>query len=261
VILNWVPWEKKYDPRWTESVGGPGRWQTFCGDPEAPSMPAFPAFTLARAGERSVYAVHNDPKSKRLDYLGHPKDAACPQAIPVADKEEIVALAVQADGTIHALTFIERNLFYLTNKGEPTREVLETGDLTEIRGAVAADETGAAHAAYRDARSGGLLYRTNLSGKWTSAVVEPGAGVGLACAIAVDARGKEHGCYTVGAGVRYATNATGSWEVFAVASGKPLPGCDIAIDEQGYAHMCYAIDGKMAYATNRPEEKKKEEKR
>jgi len=257
VLISWVQAGEKYDPNWTMSVGGPGRWQGFSGHPDAPPMPAYPAFALANATERGVFAVHNDPKSKALDYMAHPKGDRPPRPIPVGDAEEIVALAVQADGTIHALTCLEGKLLYLANKGgDPTRETVSTGKFTEIRGALAADASGAAHAAYRDAGTEGLLYRTNTSGKWVSVLVEGGAGVGMACAIAVDAKGKEHICYTVGGGVRYATNAAGSWQVFSVATGKTLPGCGIAIDKQGHVHLCFAVDRVMRYATNRPQDKR-----
>ncbi|MFI5402815.1 MAG: hypothetical protein ACHQ1G_07760 [Planctomycetota bacterium] len=256
VAIVWVPLGNVYDPRWTESVGGPGRWQAFFGDPNAPPMPSFPAFALARTKEKEIIAVHNDPEARALEYLARPRGMSA-VAIPVAAKEEVVSLAVQGNGTIHALTFLDRKLSYLTNKGGAVkREILETGDLTEIRGAVAADEMGAAHVASRDSETEGLLYRTNVSGKWISIVVERGADAGVGCAIAVDAKGREHIAYTTPSGVRYATNTAGGWEVFAVAAGQPLPGCDVAIDAQGYVHMCYAVGGKMVYATNRPQEKK-----
>lgn len=260
-LVTWAPLAEKYDPQWTESVGGPGRWQTFCNDPQAPPMLLFPAFAIAHAGERSVYVVHNDPKSKALNYLSHPGEIRCLPALPVGQKEEIVALAVQANGAIHGLTFLDGKLSYLTNKGgEPKREVLETGDLAEVRGAVIADETGAAHVVCRHSRSGGLSYRTNQSGEWVSTMVERGTRVGMACALALDPKGRAHVCYTADDGVRYATNADG-WKVYCVGSGKALPGCDIAVDGHGCVHICYVLGGRMTYATNskpREEEQPKE---
>ncbi len=107
-------------------------------------------------------------------------------------------------------------------------------------------------------RIGGLFYATNAAGTWVFESVDGGWLVGKYPSIALDASGKAHLVYSAsplngGApGVRYATNAAGTW---AVQTIEAVHGIDtaIAVSTAGVAHVSYyygTFSGGLTYATN-----------
>ena len=174
---------------------------------------------------------------------------------------------------------------YATNaSGSWTTEEFGSGPVfpDECHSSIAVDSDGKAHISYfthKDALS--LGYATNASGEWEKVLVDQGSygedteieSVGLFNSIALDSEGHVHISYycdyndydpdKYGGELRYATNASGAWEITAIewsyAEGD-ICGTggytSIAIDSDNYVHISYydATNDSLKYATNRPPE-------
>jgi len=93
-----------------------------------------------------------------------------------------------------------------------------------------------------------------VQGPWVTQTVDAAGAVGKNTAIAVDAQGHVHLAYQdmTGAGLRYATNASGAWVTQEIDS-VGMPGnyrTSIAVDSQGFAHIAYYAAQDLKYATN-----------
>jgi hypothetical protein len=136
------------------------------------------------------------------------------------------------------------------------------------------DSQGRARVSYADTDTNGnaaLGYATDASGSWESWVVERAANPAGSTSLAVDANGKVHLSYLysyqyrdpvlmdheINYGLKYATNASGSWVTTLVDSGSFRDGTtSIALDSAGRAHISYCkevrypADHRLMYATN-----------
>src|SRR4030042_3302151 len=116
--------------------------------------------------------------------------------------------------------------------------------------AMALDTLDRPHIAY----GGDHLYHAYFDGtQWQYEVVDSAGGVGASAAIAVDSNGKLHISYTGAGGLKYATNASGSWVRQTVDSNYG-DYTSIAVDSNNKVHISYydsnwIIRG-LRYATN-----------
>lgn len=107
-------------------------------------------------------------------------------------------------------------------------------------GIAVADTTGALHVAWQSSSgtTSGLRYATDASGTWTYAWITTDPEASNQFSLAVDATGKAHVAYWSGIGggsnsrgIRYATNASGSWASEVVTTGNDhFPGIAIGPD-------------------------------
>jgi hypothetical protein len=76
----------------------------------------------------------------------------------------------------------------------------------------------------------------------------------MASSIAVDASGARHISYVDGAvgGIKYATNASGSWVAITVDSPSAGGLTSLVLDGSGYVHIAYTARGALTEVTNKP---------
>ena len=117
---------------------------------------------------------------------------------------------------------------------------------------IALDNTGKAHISYRDWDNEDLKYATNASGAWVNSFVNSG-GVEYT-SIAVDSSDNVHISYSSSGGVKYTTNAFGSWWMVSAVDSSESAGAytSIAIDNSGKTHISYydSANKCLRYATN-----------
>jgi C1A family cysteine protease len=141
-------------------------------------------------------------------------------------------------------------LKFATNKqGEWISEVVDnTGNMGQYT-SIGLDSTGTAHISYYDAQNCMLKYATDASGAWQIATVDAGdneSDPGMYTSLAVDSQDKVHisyfapGITEYGGVLKYATNASGSWQVETVV-GEGTSGmyCSLALDSSDNPHISY----------------------
>jgi hypothetical protein len=95
-----------------------------------------------------------------------------------------------------------------------------------------------------------VVYQADASGSWVSTTIAPWdlCDTQNALAVAVDSTGAVH-VADMGAGMRYMTNAGGTWTVEVVDAGRRgYPA--LAVDRAGRAHLAYSSTDGTKYATN-----------
>lgn len=175
-------------------------------------------------------------------------------------------IAIDAYGHPHIVYGYGR-LSYAYNDGK--RWYYEIVDSSSSRAgqssSIAVDSAGKVHICYyydsypdTNPYIEGIKYATNASGYWKietidSGTVDSGQNIGLYTSIAVDADDKVHISYQgIDATIKYATNASGSWETETVSNSGYGQFTSIALDSSGKAHISY-YDGTnydLNYATN-----------
>jgi hypothetical protein len=171
------------------------------------------------------------------------------------------SIGVFTDGTVNMSYFSEGEHLKFASKNPPAAWTFETPDGSTTVGrysALALDTDGYAHIAYWDEDNGDLRYATNASGSWVNAVVDTTGYVGKYPSIALDTAGKVHIAYLYeyfsivsAKELRYATNASGSWQWETVdADGFVGEYSAIVLDALNTVHMSYfdLTRGELKYA-------------
>lgn len=79
-----------------------------------------------------------------------------------------------------------------------------------------------------------------LSYEWVVENLEHPGNTALYNAIAVDSNNKVHIIFNDGSGIKYQTNASGSWVLTTLESSGSSPS-SIAIDKNNKVHVCYIV--------------------
>ena len=146
-------------------------------------------------------------------------------------------LAIGTDDKVHISYYDGTGtLGYATNSPWKITTIRELGYVpnAEDAMALAIDDAGAHHVAFYDRSITGLRYATDISGSWSTTIVEEEGAVGQYCDIAVDSNRKAHICYFDAANndLWYATNAGGSWATVKVdETGLVGTYASIAVDQ------------------------------
>ncbi len=176
------------------------------------------------------------------------------------------SIAVDSSGGVHISYLDDTNtaLKYATNASGTWR--IETIDNSGYIGAstsIAVDSSGGVHISYVVKGIDDLKYATNRNVSpgngtcyntvWDCETVDSLGTVGYYNSITVDLNNKAHISYvyqthfTTLAELRYATNASGIWEVETAYSGFTKAVTSIAVDSSGGVHISF---GSLKYATN-----------
>jgi hypothetical protein len=173
------------------------------------------------------------------------------------------SIGVFTNGTVNMSYFSEEeHLKFASN--DPAPWTIETADSSTTVGrysALALDKDGYAHIAYWDENNGDLLYTTNASGDWISTIIDDSGYAGKYPSIALDTAGKVHIAYlyeyfghipsVTALNLRYATNASGSWQWETVDDvGFVGEYSAIILDASNTVHMSYfdLTRGELKYA-------------
>jgi hypothetical protein len=172
------------------------------------------------------------------------------------------AIAVAADGTVHIVlsrrSGSTSGLTYLTNAGGTWTSLRLSSFVEDLWPTIGVDALGGVHITF--ARPGMGLYYLHRSpvGDWSTPALVYDGNVNES-EMALDGSGFVHVAFGVvdgtnsGAGIRYATNATGSWASLPVAGGQGHAP-SLAIDLAGHAHIAYlqAVGAPLGvhYSTN-----------
>ena len=172
------------------------------------------------------------------------------------------AIAVAPNGTAHIVVRrangSDSGLAYLTNGTGSWTSLLLTDHAEDLFSSIGVDSAGGVHVAY--ARPGfGIYYqRRPPTGTWNPPLLIF-AGNAITPDLALDAGNHVHVAFGLAdgqntvAGIRYATNASGSWVGSAVAGGQGYQP-SLAVDAAGHAHIAYtqAVGAPLGiqYATN-----------
>ena len=112
---------------------------------------------------------------------------------------------------------------------------------------IAVGEDGRVHISYWDRTDDDLRYAVHFGGEWILTTIDSGS-AGWNSSLAVDSRGDVHIAYSSGTGLKYATNASGSWEISTIdGSGGAYP--SISVDSNGGGCVLYSIGQDLRYAT------------
>jgi hypothetical protein len=163
------------------------------------------------------------------------------------------SIAVDANGAVHVSSYNDSldALQYNTNASGTWESALV--DLIGPGGgdaSIAVDGANGVHISYHGGQvnlDDRLKYATNASGYWVVTTVDSERGsLGEENAIALDSAGKAHISYAdgyggLGAGIKYATNASGSWATVTVdPRWNAGPTSSLGVDGSGHVHIAYA---------------------
>ena len=184
------------------------------------------------------------------------------------------SIAVDSKDRIHISywDYTNRDLKYATNAtGSWVIDSLDTGGNVGSHSSIAVDSKDKIHISYHKATvdplypevpQGNLMYITDASGSWINETVEIGSGVtkGLETSIAIDSKDRIHISYRIsvtlsGSNLKYATNASGSWETFVIdQENHGGQFSSIAVDSNDKIHISYyceqLFDNGLKYATD-----------
>jgi fibronectin type 3 domain-containing protein len=111
---------------------------------------------------------------------------------------------------------------------------------------IAVDADGRVHVSYWDQTDDDLRYAMYSGGGWVLTTIDSGT-AGWNSSIAVDSQGGVHIAYSSGSGLKYATDASGSWEIATIdGSGGAYPSISVASD--GQACVLYSVGSDLRYA-------------
>jgi len=141
----------------------------------------------------------------------------------------------------------------------------DSSTFTGYQSDIAIDSKGHLHISYLDISNGKLKYATNGSGTWSTIEIDTASVVYLThqptnannTSIAIDSADHVHiGYYSYETGPKYATNASGKWEITNIPyyNGYGFF-ISLALDSKDYVHMCFSffdigLPAKLYYATN-----------
>jgi len=163
------------------------------------------------------------------------------------------SIGVFTNGTVNMSYFSEGEHLKFASNNPPLPWTIETADSSTTVGrysALALDKDGYAHIAYWDEDNGDLRYATNAGDSWVYYVVDDEGYVGKYPSIALDAAGKVHIAYlyeyfghipsVTALNLRYATNASGSWQWETVDDvGFVGEYSSIVLDASNTVHISY----------------------
>lgn len=171
------------------------------------------------------------------------------------------SIAVDANQKEHISYYDITNekLKYATNlSGSWVVTTVANAPTTAYSTSIAVDTNGKVHIAY-EGTSGDMMYATNSSGNWATAIIYAGA-YSSDVALALDTNNKVHISYFVSwtFDMEYATNASGSWVKSIIVNGGatgPLPSysTSIDLDSNNKVHISYYDDSapdSIKYITN-----------
>jgi hypothetical protein len=167
-----------------------------------------------------------------------------------------ISIAVEADGTSHIAyrgRYPDYGLKYITNQsGAWVTSTLDPGYITGVSAAV--DSNGNVHVAYTDNYSHIKYAQQDVSGLWTTEVVES-RGSPIRPSLVLDASGNVHISYVSGLDVRYqlkyAKKSNGTWRIIALDSEADYTGSALALDSLNKVHISYFSTGNLKYITNK----------
>jgi len=168
------------------------------------------------------------------------------------------AIAVDSNGFPH-IAYGGDHLYHAYHDGMSWNyETIDPSSLVGDYASIAVDSEGAVHVSYYDLTNSGLKYATNASGSWKTFTLDSVGDVssvrfvsyGYCTSIAVDPEGAVHISYFDGNdyNIKYATNASGSWEIYSLDSAGGTYS-SIVVDPEGTVHISYCGKG-LKYATN-----------
>jgi hypothetical protein len=198
--------------------GAPGAWST---EVVAPAATCDASLALdARDGAHALFRLAAPPE---LRYAARVAGAWPSERVDEADlacgvTAARLALAVESDGTAHAAYAAERGVVHAVRRAGGWDH--ETIDATTANGvALALEGDGTPHVVFVDSALALWHVRREPGGTWTRTRVDPEAQVATP-ALALDALGGAHVAWfqaSYGGELRYATDASGTWRVVAVA--------------------------------------------
>jgi alpha-tubulin suppressor-like RCC1 family protein len=169
------------------------------------------------------------------------------------------SVAYSANGKLHVAYIIASGatsgLYYATNQSgswQNTRlaNVSTRGDEWT---SIDVDASGRIHIVYQKLGAG-IFYLSNASGPWASIRIAKSGTFVTHPEIDVDASGKAHVVYFTPstAGLRYATNRTGSWVRTRITTNSHDTRADVAVDAANKVHVLIGRDSKgYRYMTNK----------
>jgi hypothetical protein len=167
--------------------------------------PVWPAFAYANGAPRAAYVSDAD---EWIMYAWRESGAWSVERAPEADTaDRVEGVAVDADDTPHIIYSVKDfwvgyHLRYLTKRGGDwvVEEIFETDNSTCV---FALDETNRVHALFFDIVTDDVKYATNVSGSWTTAVIDEVGQSGSTLALALR-DGQVHAAYSDESAVWYA---------------------------------------------------------
>jgi hypothetical protein len=175
------------------------------------------------------------------------------------------SIAIDSNNKVH-ISYQDRasgDLKYARNTSGSwvTSTIDSSADSSADASSIAIGSNNKVHIIYHDYLNGNLKYATNTSGSLVIQTVDSPGDVGrYSTSIAIDSNNKVHISYhywegATNKGLRYATNASGSWVTSTIdSSGNVGANTSIAIDSNNKVHISYsdanAYDCDLRYATN-----------
>ncbi len=165
------------------------------------------------------------------------------------------SLAFDAEGTLHEVHAEEDSTQHYWNTGSGWQSEMISSQRPYAGTSLAIGDDGVLHVAY-SVYGGSLAYATNAGGAWDEILVDWCGALSSRAKMVLGALGAAHVVYADGSmtGVRYATNASGSWEITRFSAAESLEGWYVsaAMDSAGAVHIAeygYSYDS-LYYLTN-----------
>ncbi len=161
--------------------------------------------------------------------------------IECLDTGSTSSIATDSSGNVHISYYDSTNkdLKYITNaSGIWVVSIIDSAGDVGSYSSIAVDSNNKVHIVYYDYSNNDLKYAENVADSWIITTIDPNGGEDNS--IAIDSNDKVHVSYH-GAGLKYATNISGSWSTMTVAAVSYLnDNTSIAVDSGNNVHIGYS---------------------
>ena len=212
--------------------------------------------SLIDNGDDNPQACISYPEAEYLSYASKVGNKWVFQELAVVTSHGC-QLTLDSSGSAH-ISYVDSNngyLMYMTNaSGVWDAQIVADGNIYPHHSVTLAYADNV-YIAYYDAVSGELRVADNATGVWSRQSLGFPLGSLYSPAIVSDSAGRQHLAYQDELGLKYATNISGTWQIYTIDGQDLINGFDMVIDSLDKVHIAYGSGERgsqnIIYLTNR----------
>ena len=214
------------------------------------------AVSLIDNGSDDPQACISYPEAESLGYASKVANKWVFQELAVVTSHGC-QLALDSSGSAH-ISYVDSNngyLMHMTNaSGVWDAQIVDDGNIYPHHSITLAYVDNV-YIAYYDAVSGELRVADNATGVWFRQSLGVPSGSLYSPAMVSDSAGRQHLAYQDESSLKYATNISGTWQIYTIDGQDLINSFDIVIDSLDKVHIAYGWGAKdsqnITYLTNR----------
>ena len=212
--------------------------------------------SLIDNGDDNPQACISYPEAEYLSYASKVANIWDFQELAVVTSHGC-QLALDSSGSAH-ISYVDSNngyLMHMTNaSGVWDVQIVDDGNIYPHHSITLAF-TDNVYIAYYDAVSGELRVADNATGVWSRQSLGVPSGSLYSPAMVSDSAGRQHLAYQDVSSLKYATNISGTWQIYTIDGQNLISSFDIVIDSLDKVHIAYSSGERdnqnITYLTNR----------